>query len=333
MQDKLQDLKQKLIENLSRVVNTSEIEEIWRQYFGKDSEFQQIMQTLKTVEPEKKKEYGQLINAYKVELQELCNSKKANLGKKAKLAKQFSEKIDIELDTHEFLHGSIHPLNAIIEKFKSHFLAHGYEIVDGPEIESELYNFEMMNIPKTHPARNEKDTFYIDTTNLLRTHTSPVQARTMLAKQGKPIKIISTGKVYRRDDDDAVHSHQFMQLEGLVIGKKVSFANLIQTLKDFLAFVFERDVELRIRPSYFPFTKPSVEIDVLHHFKNGTVGFIEVAGAGMVHPNVLKMAGYDSDKVQGFAFGFGIERLAMIKYEIDEIREFYQNDARFLKQF
>jgi phenylalanyl-tRNA synthetase alpha chain len=190
-----------------------------------------------------------------------------------------------------------------------------------------------MNLPVGHPAREMQDSFYFDPNVLLRTHTSPVQARTMLAKEGKPLKIICPGKTYRRDEDDQTHSHQFMQIEGLVVGEGISFANLKHTLQDMLNYLFKGEAEMRLRPSYFPFTEPSIEVDVLFTKKDGTKQYIEILGAGMVHPNVLKMGGYDPERFTGFAFGIGVERLAMLRYQIEDIRNFYTNDIRFLKQF
>ena len=220
------------------------------------------------------------------------------------------------------------------------FVGMGYEIAEGPEVEEDLYNFEMMNLPKDHPARDMQDSFYITPNILMRTHTSPVQARTMLKAKGEPIKVICPGKVYRRDSDDATHSHQFMQLEGLVVDKDVTLADLKGTLTTLFEKMLGEGTKVRFRPSYFPFTEPSVEVDVTC-FKCGGKGcplckgngWIEVLGAGMVHPNVLKMAGYDPEVYQGFAFGIGIERITMLKHGIDDIRLFYTNDPRFIKQF
>src|SRR5690554_1624758 len=213
-------------------------------------------------------------------------------------------------------------------------------IAEGPEVETDKYNYEMLNLPEDHPARDMQDTFYITKESLLRTHTSPVQIRTLLAAKGKPIKIICPGKVFRRDNDDATHSHQFMQIEGLVVDKHITMTDLKGTLQEAMQEIFGDKLKIRMRPSFFPFTEPSVEVDVSCFKCMGDgcslckhSGWIEILGAGMVHPNVLKMSGYDSDKYQGFAFGLGIERVAMLKYGIDDIRNFYQNDKRFLKQF
>jgi phenylalanyl-tRNA synthetase alpha chain len=220
------------------------------------------------------------------------------------------------------------------------FVGLGYTIAEGPEVETDLYNFEMLNLPKDHPARDMQDSFYITEETLLRTHTSPVQARTMLEANGKPIRIICPGKVYRRDEDDATHSHQFMQIEGLVVDESISMADLKGTLEVFVKQLFGEAREIRLRPSFFPFTEPSVEVDI-SCFKCGGkgcnvckgTGWIEILGGGMVHPHVLEMAGYDSSKVSGFAFGIGVERMAMLKHGVDDIRHFYTNDLRFIEQF
>ncbi|HBY66197.1 MAG TPA: phenylalanine--tRNA ligase subunit alpha, partial [Acholeplasmataceae bacterium] len=243
------------------------------------------------------------------------------------------EKIDVTLPGYQFYQGSIHPLNQVIEDVEDLFVGLGYEVAEGPEVENDHYNFEMMNLAKDHPARAMQDSFYIDENTLLRTHTSPVQARTMLLKKGEPLRIICPGKVYRRDDDDPTHSHQFMQIEGLVIDQNISFANLKDALLKMIRHLFGEDRVIRLRPSYFPFTEPSVEVDVSYVKKDGSLGYIEVLGAGRVHPNVLKMGGYDPLKFQGFAFGIGVERIAILKYNIDDIRHFYTNDIRFLSQF
>ncbi|MFP4178393.1 MAG: phenylalanine--tRNA ligase subunit alpha, partial [Acholeplasmataceae bacterium] len=229
--------------------------------------------------------------------------------------------------------GTIHPLNQVIEDLEDLFIGLGYEVADGPELENDYYNFEMMNLAKDHPARDMQDSFYTDQTTLLRTHTSPVQARTMLAKKGKPLSIICPGRVYRRDDDDPTHSHQFTQIEGLVIDRNITFGHLKDTLLRMVRHLFGPERKIRLRPSYFPFTEPSVEVDVSYPKADGRVGYIEILGAGLVHPEVLRMGGYDPAVYAGFAFGIGVERIAILKYGIDDIRHFYLNDLRFLEQF
>jgi len=251
-----------------------------------------------------------------------------------------SETIDVTLPGRTVKVGNHHPLTRIIEEIEDLFIGMGYEVAEGPEVEKDYYNFEALNLPKGHPARDMQDTFYISEEILMRTHTSPVQARTMEKAQGKPIRIICPGKVFRRDNDDATHSHQFNQIEGLVVGEDIAMSDLKGTLDLFAKKMFGEDREIRLRPSYFPFTEPSVEMDI-SCFKCGGegcnvckgTGWIEILGAGMVHPNVLEMAGYDPKKVTGFAFGMGPERIAMLKYGVDDIRHFYTNDVRFLEQF
>jgi phenylalanyl-tRNA synthetase alpha chain len=251
------------------------------------------------------------------------------------------EKIDVTLPGRPVITGSTHPLMAIVEQVEEIFLGMGFTIAEGPEVESDYYNFEALNLPKNHPARDMQDSFYITEDILLRTQTSPVQARTMEKMKGEvPVKIISPGKVFRRDNDDATHSHQFMQIEGLYIDSNVSMSDLKGVLLTFAKEMFGADQKIRLRPSFFPFTEPSVEVDLSCMFCKGEgcrvckhTGWIEILGAGMVHPKVLEMSGYDSKKYTGFAFGMGVERVAMLKYGVDDIRHFYTNDVRFLQQF
>jgi phenylalanyl-tRNA synthetase alpha chain len=263
------------------------------------------------------------------------------LKAKALEEKLEKEKIDVTLDAPDFSNGSTHILNQIVEEIEDLFIGMGYSIKEGPEIETDEMNFEKLNLPKDHPARDMQDTFYITDDTLLRTHTSPVQVRTMLEYGWKkPVKIICPGKVYRRDDDDATHSHQFVQIEGLVVDKKTTMSDLKGTLLTLSRAMFGEDREIRLRPSYFPFTEPSVEVDVTCAACKGQgcnickhTGYIEILGAGMVNNKVLAAAGYDPEVYQGFAFGLGIERIAMLKYGIEDIRHFYTNDLRFNKQF
>ena len=253
-----------------------------------------------------------------------------------------SEAIDVTLPGSQVAVGQSHVLTQIMEEIEDLFIGMGYQIIEGPEVEEDSYNFERMNLPKDHPARDMQDTFYITNEILLRTHTSPVQARTMDKHDFSkgPLKMISPGKVYRRDSDDATHSHQFHQMEGLVVAKDITMGDLKGTLEVFAKKLFGSEREIRLRPSYFPFTEPSVEVDVSCFKCNGKgcnvckqTGWIEILGAGMVHPNVLEMSGIDATVYSGYAFGLGPDRVAMLKYGIDDIRHFYQNDVRFLNQF
>lgn len=328
MENKLEKIVSDAIESLSHINDENSLKNFKSEILGKKSEINNLMTTLRDLPAEERPQMGFLINAKKDLLNELFKEKEESFKKQELDKKLKDETIDITLPGINVPSGSNHLLKNVIEDFESFFIGLGYEVKEGPEVESDHYNFEMLNIGKDHPARAMHDTFYVNENNLLRSHTSPVQVRTMLKANGKPIKIICPGKVYRRDDDDQYHSHQFMQIEGLVIDENITMADLNGTLKAFISYFFGEEKEIRLRPSYFPFTEPSVEVDVY----NGKE-YIEILGAGMVHPNVLEMAGYDSTKMQGFAFGIGVERLAMLKYEVDDIRRFYTNDIRFLKQF
>lgn len=336
----LKDLEKEAIEQIEKVDNIHALNEVKSVYLGKKSKLQSIMATMKDLSVEEKKELGLRINEFKNKIEVVVLNHKDYLENKEVLDKIASEEVDVTLPGKKFSEGKLHPLTLVTQEIEDIFIGMGYRIEEGPEVESDLYNFEMLNLPIGHPAREMQDSFYINPSYLLRTHTSPVQVRTLLKEKGEPVKIICPGKVYRRDDDDATHSHQFMQIEGLVVGEDITMADLKGTLLTISKNLFGDEREIRLRPSFFPFTEPSVEVDV-SCFKCGKkgcslckhTGWIEVLGAGMVHPNVLNMAGYDSSKYTGFAFGMGIERITMLKYGIDDIRNFYINDIRFLKQF
>ena len=308
-------------------------------FLGKKGPISQIMATMRELSIEEKKELGAKVNVAKSEIEALFEENKTRIVNAEIEAKINAERIDVTLPAKQIASGSIHPLTQTITELEDLFIGMGYEVVTGPEVEEDVYNFELLNLPKDHPAREMQDSFYIDPARLLRTHTSPVQARTMLARNGAPIKIICPGKVYRRDADDATHSHQFMQCEGLVIGENITIADLKGNLLAVANKMFGEGRKIRLRPSYFPFTEPSVEVDVTCAKCDGAgcpmckgTGYIEVLGAGMVNRNVLRMCGYD-DNLQGFAFGIGIERVAILKNRIEDIRNFYTNDVRFLAQF
>ena len=308
-------------------------------FLGKKGPIASVMATMRDLSIEEKKELGAKVNVAKSEMEALFEANRTRIVNAEIEAKIAKEAIDVTLPGKSMASGSIHPLTQTIQELEDLFIGMGYEVATGPEVEEDLYNFELLNLPQDHPAREMQDSFYIDPVHLLRTHTSPVQARTMLAREGKPIKIICPGKVYRRDPDDATHSHQFMQCEGLVIGENISIADLKGALLAVANKMFGEGRKIRLRPSYFPFTEPSVEVDVTCAKCNGAgcpmckgTGYIEVLGAGMVNRNVLKMCGYDTN-LQGFAFGIGIERVAILKNRIEDIRNFYTNDVRFLDQF
>lgn len=308
-------------------------------YLGKKSPINEILANMKSLSVEEKKEIGLKVNQVKKDIEDLFNQRREELKNQEVLNKINSEAIDVTLPGAKVKLGTLHPLTQTIMEMEDMFLGMGYEIADGPEIEEDYYNFELLNLPHDHPARDMQDSFYIDVNHLLRTQTSAIQAREMLKRNGKPIKLICPGKTYRRDMDDATHSHQFMQMEGLVIGPDISIADLKGSLLAMANQMFGEGRKIRLRPSYFPFTEPSVEVDVSCARCNGAgcnmckgTGYIEVLGAGMVNRHVLEMCGYDKE-LQGFAFGIGIERVAMLKDKIEDIRNFYLNDTRFLEQF
>ena len=325
---------------LKEVKNKNEFAEIKAKILGKNSKLSEAMEKLKTLPRESKAEFGKGLNIAKQKLVAKFDEVLKELDKKEIEEKIASQKIDITLPGRECDKGSIHPFEIIVNEVEEFFLGMGYKIAEGDEVEKDLYNFELLNIPHDHPSRDMQDSFFIDEETLLRSHTSSVQSHVMQEAHGQgPIQVICPGKEYRRDDD-ATHSHQFGQIEGLVIAEKVSLGDLMETLTLLMRKLFGEKREVRFRPSYFPFTEPSVEVDVSCFNCGGkgcslckNSGWIEVLGAGMVHPNVLRMNGFDDKKYQGFAFGVGIERLAMLKYGIDDIRKFYQNDVTFLDQF
>ncbi|HLT00193.1 MAG TPA: phenylalanine--tRNA ligase subunit alpha [Acholeplasma sp.] len=333
MKEKIESLVSQLEVEIKSAETLDQVEALRVKYLGKSGELTQMMPLIKTLPNEEKPTFGKWINDAKVAMEALITNYKNVILTKELDKKLSEESIDVTLPGYKFKRGGVHILNQVIEDLEDYFIGQGFNVAEGPELEQDLYNFEMMNLAEGHPAREMHDSFYVTEKELLRTHTSPVQARFMLQAQGKEIAIISPGKTYRRDPDDATHSHQFMQCEGLVVGKDISFANLKAVLLGMARHLFGPEREIRLRPSYFPFTEPSVEVDVMFTKKDGSKRWIEVLGAGMVHPNVLRMGGYNPDVMNGFAFGIGIERIAILKYGIDDIRHFYTNDVRFLNQF
>ena len=341
MINEINNLKNELESNIENIKSLSELNDIKVHYLGKKSKIQEFSNNMKNLSIEEKKECGKLINEFKKYADNLFNDIKSKLEIIELEEKLNKEKIDVTLPATNINVGCIHPITKVINEIEDLFISMGYDVLEGPEVESDLYNFEMLNLPKGHPARDSQDSFYITDDVLLRTQTSPVQVRTMLNNLEKtPIRIICPGKTYRRDNDDATHSHQFHQIEGLVVDKNISMSDLKGTLEIFAKKMFGEKREIRFRPSYFPFTEPSIEVDVscFNCGKKGcsickNTGWIEILGAGMVHPNVLNACGYDSEKYTGFAFGIGPERIAMLKYGISDIRNFYINDQRFLKEF
>ena len=316
------------------------INNVRNKYLAKKSPLMALMSLLGTLSGDDRKSFGQLLNDAKTKIANAINTKLEELKQKALQEKLESEKIDISLPGIKHEVGGRNPFHIIIDEITEIFTGMGFTVASGPEVELDRYNFELLNIPADHPARDMQDSFYISETTLLRTHTSPVQARTMEASKGEPIRIICPGKTYRRDDDDMTHSHQFAQIEGLLIDKDINIGHLKALLELFVKKMFGEKREIRFRSSYFPFTEPSVEVDISCSNCGGKgcamckgTGWIEILGGGMVHPNVLKMNGYDPDVYSGLAFGIGIERVAMLRYGIDDIRKFYTNDVRFLHQY
>ncbi len=341
MKEKVENLKKEIEEKVKKVISLKELNDLKVEYLGKKGPISELSSMMRELSVDEKKEFGRILNEVKSEVNALFETTHKQLEEKELNEKLASEKIDITLPSAKLHVGGIHPLTKVIEEIEELFVSMGYDVVEGPEIEEDLYNFEKLNLPKGHPARDAQDSFYITEEMLLRTQTSPVQARTMDANHEKtPIRVICPGKVYRRDDDDATHSHQFTQIEGLVVGENISVAHLKGTLEEIARKLFGSDREVRFRPSFFPFTEPSLEVDV-SCFKCGGkgcsickgTGWIEILGSGMVHPNVLRGCGYDPEKYTGFAFGIGPERVAMLKYGINDIRNFYIDDLRFLEDF
>lgn len=309
-------------------------------YLGKKGPLTSLFAQMKNIPNEEKKAFGQRINEIKEKLASIFDEQKKLIEERKLNERLEKETIDVTLPGHSYGKGSEHPFEKVVKKIEDFFVGYGYEVKDGPEVETDYFNFECLNIPKDHPARDMQDSFFISEGMLLRSHTSPVQARVMQTKDLKlPLKVICPGKVYRRDND-ATHSHEFGQVEGLVIGEDVNLGNLEKTLTDLLQYLFGPKVTARFRPSFFPFTEPSVEVDLSCFECHGKgcglckgSGWIEILGAGMVNPDVFRLNGIDSDKYQGFAFGVGIERVAMLLYGIDDIHRFYTDDVDFLKQF
>ena len=340
MKEKIELIKKDVDTDLESVKNINDLVNLKAKYLGKKGLVTELTANMKDLSIEERKEVGRVSNEIRTMVTDKINSKEEEIKLIELTNKLEKETIDITLPSKKLKRGSRHPFNRIVEDVEDFFVSMGYDVVDGPELETDENCFQLLNLPLGHPARDAQDTFYIDEEYLLRTQTSSVQARTMQANTEKtPIRMICPGKVYRRDDD-ATHSHQFGQVEGLVIDKNVSLADLKGTLELFAKKMLGENTKVRFRPSYFPFTEPSVEVDVTC-FKCGgkgcplckQTGWIEVLGAGMVHPNVLRMGGYDPEVWSGFAFGTGLDRFAMFRYAIPDIRYLYTNDIRFLEQF
>lgn len=340
MNEKVNSIKEEILNDISNISSLKELGDLKVKYLGKKGLVTELTSNMRELSIEDKKELGKLSNEARIYVTDMINKKETEIKEIELAEKLANDTIDISLPSEKVKKGSRHPFNRIIEDVEDFFVSMGYDVVDGPELETDENCFQRLNVPLGHPARDAQDTFYIDTEYLLRTQTSSVQARTMQKNEEKtPIRMICPGKVYRRDDD-ATHSHQFGQVEGLVIDKDISLADLKGTLELFAKKMLGENTKVRFRPSFFPFTEPSVEVDV-SCFKCGgkgcslckQTGWIEVLGAGMVHPNVLRMGGYDPEVWTGFAFGTGLDRFAMFRYAIPDIRYLYTNDIRFLEQF
>ena len=338
----MEDIKKEIEKDLGSVKDLKELNLLHIKYLSKKGIITELNSKIKDVPNDKKKEFGMGVNSLRNYFNEKYNSIKEKLESEELNKKLESESIDISLPSTKVEVGAPHILEKLIEEVEEIFMSIGYDVVDGPEVEEDKYNFEMLNIPKGHPARDAQDTFYIEGEEiLLRSQTSPVQVRSMLKAEGKkPVRVICPGKTYRRDDDDATHSHQFMQIEGLLVDKDISLSDLKGTFEVVFKKLFGDSVEVRLRPSYYPFTEPSVEVDISCFNCKGegcnlckNTGFITICGAGVVHPDVLRMGGYDPKVWSGFAFGFGAERVAMLKYGINDIRVFYNTDLREARVF
>ncbi|MDC3412594.1 phenylalanine--tRNA ligase subunit alpha [Aquibacillus sp. 3ASR75-11] len=341
MRERLEELKAEALEKVEKAYSPSDLQDVKVAYLGKKGPITEVLRGMGKLSQEERPIIGELANTVREAITEAIETKKNTLEAIELERKLQEEAIDVTLPGRPVSVGGPHLLTKIVEEIEDLFIGMGFEIREGPEVETDYYNFEALNLPKGHPARDMQDSFYITEDLLLRTHTSPVQARTMEEYKGsRPVKMICPGKVYRRDTDDATHSHQFTQIEGLYVDKNVRMSDLKGVLNHFAKQLFGEDREIRLRPSFFPFTEPSVEMDISCKVCGGDgcsvckgTGWIEILGGGMVHPNVLEMAGYDPKVYNGFAFGMGPERIAMLKYGVDDIRHFYTNDVRFLSQY
>ena len=339
MKEKLKAIREEAVSKILESENLDKLNEIRVAYLGKKGQLTEVLKGMKDVAPEDRPKVGQMVNETRAAIEEKMEEVKNNLAAKAREAKLKAEVIDVTLPAKKNKIGHLHPNTVALEELEKIFVGLGYEVVEGPEVEYDYYNFEALNIPANHPAKDEQDTFYINRNMVLRTQTSSVQVHVM-ENEKPPIRIISPGRVFRLDEVDATHSPSFHQVEGLVIDKNVTFADLKGTLQEFAKELFGADTKVKFRPHHFPFTEPSAEMDVTC-FKCGGKGcrfckgegWIEILGCGMVHPHVLEMSGIDPEEYTGFAFGVGLERIALLKYEIDDMRLLYENDDRFLSQF
>ncbi len=336
MKEKIEQLKEQFKHQIISIKNKDELKKIKNEYSGRKGNIARMLKEITLLPRKDRPEIGQLLNQVKQEIQHIIEKKEEEFLEQKIVTKEI---FDITIPGKDFKIGTVHPIELILKQTEEIFLAMGFRFVDGPEIELDYYNFEGLNIPKDHPARDDQDSFYITPEVLLRTQTSPMQVRTM-EKQPPPVRIISTGKCYRRDSIDSTHTPMFHQIEGLAVDKDISFSDLKGVITEFCQQVFGKERKVRFRPGYFPFVEPGAEVDVSCDLCKGNgcrscghTGWLEIMGAGMVHPHVLEMAGYNAERLTGFAFGMGVERIAMLKYAINDIRLFFENDIRFLSQF
>lgn len=340
VEEKLRNIGSEAGQAVAKATSLEELNEIRVKYLGKKGELTQVLRGMGALSAEERPRIGQVANEVRAAIENGLSAGTSLLKEQAKVLRLQGEGIDVTLPGTPVLRGGKHPLTIVIEEIQKFFMGLGYSIVEGPEIETDYYNFEALNLPKDHPARDMQDTFFISEETLLRTHTSPMQVRTMeKTAPNLPVKIIVPGKVYRRDDD-ATHSPMFSQVEGLAIDRRITLSDLKGTLDLFLREMFGPKTKTRFRPSYFPFTEPSAEVDISCVMCGGKgcrvcshTGWLEILGSGMVHPRVLEVSGYNPEEVTGFAFGLGVERITMLKYGIDDLRVLFENDLRFLRQF
>ena len=339
MKEKLQELREQAIEKLASLADVKELEELRVKIMGKKGSLTELLRTMGSLPAEERPRVGQLVNQLRQELEGLFDEKEAAMQLAVKEQRLQSETLDVTMPGKSSPIGGLHPLSSVLDVLIDIFQSMGFDVVDGPEVETDYYNFEALNVPKDHPARDMQDTFYFSENLLLRTQTSAAQIRTMEKRQ-PPIRIICPGRVYRADEVDATHSPVFHQVEGLVVDKGVTMCDLKGVLEQFAHEIYGKDTQVRFRPSFFPFTEPSVEVDVSCGVCGGEgcrvckgVGWIEILGAGMVHPNVLRGCGIDPEVYSGFAFGIGLDRLTTTRHKISDIRLLFENDVRFLQQF
>ncbi len=339
LENKIKEVKKEIVSKSNLVKDLKDIEKLRIEYLGRKGAVTLLLRKLGTLSAEERPKIGQLLNQTKIEIEELLKTKEVEIEELEKEKRLQGEGIDITLPGRKLARGTTHPINLVLKEVEEIFLSLGFKIEEGPEVELDYYSFEALNIPKDHPARDDQDSFFINKEILLRPHTSPVEIRVM-EKQQPPIRMIAIGRCYRRDAADSTHSPMFHQIEGLAVDKDITFGDLKGVLTVFVHRIFGKDRKVRFRPGYFPFTEPSAEVDVsclLCQGKGcracGYSGWLEIMGAGETDPAVFKMVGYDPEKYSGFAFGMGAERIAMLKYGINDIRLFFENDLRFLKQF